>query len=229
MRIISKFDDYYDYLVKVYGVDNKTVYNRLLYNDPINLTKRIDLSRLALLNSYINYMEHEVYVLVVCDKRFLVSYKKIGKKPRNSYYDYRERGYEMFDEREFLKHVHLKYDGASFKWVDDAVVNQLKSLKYVINHNDNKFLEISRLIGQPIYFIRCRNFNNCEIVGNSPILKDIKGFSKFYEPTRLYQDISYYVGNILKENPDTKSIVEVSNKTKIIKAGFDVKTSFRGK
>lgn len=227
MRILSKFDDYYDYISKVYGVDNKIVYNRPLHNNKIELKKLINLSKLAIINSYLDLTEHEVYILVVCDKRFLVSYRKIGEKDPYSHYDYRERGYEMFDEDAFFKQVYGKYDGS--RWIKSAVVNQLKSLKYVIGTNDNAFLDISRLVGQPVYFISCRHFNDVKIVENYPILKDIKGFSKHYDPERLFMDLSYYIGNLLNENPDMKPPVVVSDKTKIVKNGFDLKISFRGK
>ena len=43
----------------------------------------------------------------------------------------------------------------------------------------------------------------------------------------MYQEISYFIGNTMNESPDIKPPVEISNKDKISKAGFDLKNSFR--
>lgn len=59
-----------------------------------------------------------------------------------------------------------------------------------------------------------------------PILADL-GFPKLIDPYSLYQDLSYFVGNLLHESPDMKPPVEVSNADKIHAAGFDLKQSFR--
>jgi hypothetical protein len=45
--------------------------------------------------------------------------------------------------------------------------------------------------------------------------------------TQMYQELSYFMGNTIKEHPDTEPPVEVSNNCKIINAGFDLKQSFR--
>ena len=65
-------------------------------------------------------------------------------------------------------------------------------------------------------------------------MKIISPFKDYYDwvagimsAEQCYQEISHFLGNVLRENPDTKPPVQVDDKHKIIGAGFDTKTSFR--
>ncbi len=59
-----------------------------------------------------------------------------------------------------------------------------------------------------------------------PILKDI-GFNHVQSPEQTYQDISYYMANVLRENPDVVPPVKIADKDRIVQHGFDLKQSFR--
>ena len=59
-----------------------------------------------------------------------------------------------------------------------------------------------------------------------PVLQDV-GFASIMSAEQCYQEISHFLGNVLRENPDTKPPIQVDDKYKIIGAGFDTKTSFR--
>jgi hypothetical protein len=97
---------------------------------------------------------------------------------------------------------------------------------------ENPFLiELSRKIGHPVYVISevihidDGKFKIC-INGQCPILKII-GMPTLVPATQMYQELAYFVGNTLKPVPDADPPVEVSNIQKILKAGFDLKRSFR--
>jgi hypothetical protein len=59
-----------------------------------------------------------------------------------------------------------------------------------------------------------------------PVLQDV-GFASIMSAEQCYQEISHFLGNVLRESPDIKPLVEIDDKYKIIGAGFDTKTSFR--
>jgi hypothetical protein len=58
---------------------------------------------------------------------------------------------------------------------------------------------------------------------NTPL--SIFQFYKIFDPYSAFQAVQSYVSGVL--GAGEKPIIEVSNKTKIVKAGFDLKTSFR--
>lgn len=61
-----------------------------------------------------------------------------------------------------------------------------------------------------------------------PNLSKIQGLSGIYSPHSLYRDLTNFFIQI-KGSVDTKPPVEISNTDKIVKAGFDTKSSFRGR
>jgi hypothetical protein len=93
-------------------------------------------------------------------------------------------------------------------------------------------VELSRKIGAPVFVIlnAGRKWNSdkieVEISGQCPILKEI-GMPALVSAPQMYQELAYFVGNTMKEHPDTEPPVEVSNTSKILNAGFDLKQSFR--
>ncbi len=63
---------------------------------------------------------------------------------------------------------------------------------------------------------------------NPPLLSTV-GIDKVYSPEKLYQDIEYYLLNVINESPDVLPAGNppMTNKEKIISKGFDYKKSFR--
>jgi kynurenine formamidase len=57
------------------------------------------------------------------------------------------------------------------------------------------------------------------------VLADL-GLPRIYDAQQLYQDLSYFLGNQMHENPDTKPPVNISDKDRIAQHGFD-QQSFR--
>lgn len=61
-----------------------------------------------------------------------------------------------------------------------------------------------------------------------PNLSKIQGMSGIFSPHEIYRDLTNFFIRI-KDSVDTKPPVEIANEDKIVKAGFDTKTSFRGR
>lgn len=62
-----------------------------------------------------------------------------------------------------------------------------------------------------------------------PNLSEIKGLAKVYTPEQIYQDISYWVTNVLNTSPDVQpaGAPPQTDKEKIVAHGLDLKQSFR--
>lgn len=95
-----------------------------------------------------------------------------------------------------------------------------------------QLIELSRLIQAPVFAISGvvvpwrSSKTRITICGQCPILGTV-GFPSLISPFEMYQDLAYFVGNTMKPVPDTEPPVEVSNREKILKAGFDLRQSFR--
>lgn len=93
-------------------------------------------------------------------------------------------------------------------------------------------VDLSRQIQAPVFVVReaCglwKSSNTCiTIAGQCPILQTV-GMPTLIPPSRMYQDLAYFVGNTLNSAPDQQPPVEVTNRQKILKAGFDLTQSFR--
>lgn len=61
---------------------------------------------------------------------------------------------------------------------------------------------------------------------NIPILQEY-GFSGVVDPLKLFQEIEYYLVNVMQDSPDTMPPTTMTDKEKIVAAGFDTKQSFR--
>lgn len=92
-------------------------------------------------------------------------------------------------------------------------------------------VELCRKVKSPVFAISEVKYlsdrrADISICGQCPILGRL-GIPALIDPYQMYQDISMFMGNKMKETPDTKPPVELSNKQKILKAGFDLVRSFR--
>jgi hypothetical protein len=52
-------------------------------------------------------------------------------------------------------------------------------------------------------------------------------FPSLISPQQMYQDLAMFMGNRMKDTPDVQPPVELNNRQKIVKAGFDLIQSFR--
>jgi hypothetical protein len=243
MLIISKFKDYYDGVVGTTGIDKTIVYNReskefnpkdkdypkFLFNS-YSLRKKLDINPIIDLTPYsspflkkdIVYKTYQYFVIGFCGKQYI--------------------GFKLF-YRDYIDNNEIKYD---IIYGYDNIANYLDMTKKSYHNNNNfeerynkiinfDYIDIFREFNIPIFVyedsVGFSIFNkpikkthiNFKFIIN-PILKDYE-FYKVFDTYQTFQEISMFLGGVLGNNG--KDIVEVDNKTKILKYGFDLKTSFR--
>lgn len=88
-------------------------------------------------------------------------------------------------------------------------------------------LEISRKVNAPVFtFDTVFSSYEIHVDGEIPILGDI-GLPSKINSQQLYQDIAYFLGNIMKLSPDMMPATSMTDKEKVLQHGFDKKVSFR--
>lgn len=105
----------------------------------------------------------------------------------------------------------------------------------VLRDSNNTIMNIHKELEQPVFTFNCFhggltgistiNFNS-NVTIEIPNLSQIQGISGVISTFEIYQGISNFFVE-LKGNEDLNPPVELANNDKIVKAGFDIKTSFR--
>jgi hypothetical protein len=62
--------------------------------------------------------------------------------------------------------------------------------------------------------------------GRLPRLGEL-GFAAIFSAEQAYQNLSYFVGNYLRDSADLNPPAAVSDRDRIVQHGFDLKKSFR--
>lgn len=232
MKIISKFKDYYDHFSNIHGTDDKIVYLRQDGKAKETCVK-VDKSNIKVVigqqNKLINSNTYYFQYLVVCGKLYLLTSAYPQTFPNLPY------TFKLITNDEF-KHVRSRVFSKSW-------INQLKE-EDLIGYQDDFLIELSKIVGLPVFTYKVIfNYddevkglpNGAKIDSNKVYLKinetcpnlSEMGLTKHYPADQLYQDISYFISNILNESADTNPPVELGDDCKIVKHGFDLKKSFR--
>lgn len=222
MKLISGFKDYYDYVGHQYGTgDPKNTYVRGKISGQY-VCAEIDIPSPITRSNYWNGAEKEPdhYWLALNGKFYQVvkEYEKFHVLHKSTL------------SEEFYKK--LTQSNRAFRWIH----NRHKEV-----YDDEKFLKLFRALQLPVFAFTTHKYTGLgptvevkdsegntwlKVFTNTPVLSDL-GFPKFYDAFQMYQDISYFNGNMLSENPDGSPISVMTDKEKIVAAGFDTKVSFR--
>lgn len=223
MVIQSKFKDYYDYVAQQYGGgDPKIRYVRKRIKEGYDertggwlLAVQMDSSPVQDPDSMTNYYNAsnnllEFAFLAVAGKPYLLSreHKDYGWRDLD--------GYAITD-------VATVRDGSRYLRRRDWSF---------LGEEDSRLIELSRKVGAPVFVIDrlSRNWRRdgytIGVDPLCPILKDL-GMASLVPAEQMYQELAYFMGNTMHPSPDVKPPVEVSNRDKILAAGFDLKQSFR--
>lgn len=216
MVIKSSFKDYYDFVANQYGGgDPRLVYERGPFSDE-QLRTEIDDWKLMDPTRYwhiFNYEQMEHRYLVIAGKAYLLI-----RTPHIYYYQIANdlEGYKIQDPNKENKKLP--------KWMT-------YQSKIEFGKEDQSLVELCRKIKAPVFIIDRISYlkgRRAEVSINKkcPILSRF-GVPALINPYQMYQDLSMFMGNKMKECPDTRPPVELGNKQKIVKAGFDVVQSFR--
>jgi len=226
MKIVSPYKDYYDYLAHIYGQDNHVVYLR---GEIVDATRKTHFSMYCHHTSLCfpefyncvdvpNHPKWHFRFLVVCGRQYLCVRK------RNENMDFTPYPWEIYDAH---KHSDIQL-GFKPRYSWQGLSN--KSNAYYKGEYNPKLIELSKLLQQPVFFIdgNTGSGDSRVVLVNSfvPKLGEL-GFASIMTAEKLYQDIEYFIGNTLKDNPDIAPPVNVSDKDLIVAKGFDIKKSFR--
>lgn len=212
MKIISKIKDYYDYVGKIYGEDEKIPYNRLDLNKDeyrdVCIPAPFKSRDQKLHNMHGHIQGKHIHQLIVCGHVFTVEKET-----------YTNESYKLISKETLDL---LATDGNTYRY-------------FRRNHKENyykgEFLEeaktMCKLVGQPVIVYTGRDRDdNLSFSRRIPNLGDA-GVPAYFKPEEMFQMIQQFISNEIRENPDTQPPVEVEDKYKIIGHGFDLKTSFR--
>jgi len=235
MIIKSSFKDYYDFVAKQFGGgDPRVVYARGRLAPIKNIDGAMvegtleveidncpleDLSRRRYFTRWSEEYDEKNYAyLVICGKCYLIwSDLSIDKNNLNSY---------SLVPVDLIEETLKKKSRYYWRPYDFGIV---------FGKESPFLIELSRKIKEPVFVIQEVNYfgygrtqRSAKIIiaGQCPILNEI-GIPAIIQPYQMYQDIAYFVGNTLKPVPDNAPPVEVTNRMKILKAGFDLVTAFR--
>jgi len=217
MLILTRRKDYYDYLIGKYGVDrnivfdrNKNIGNFEINSFPFYLPEDIrDEQYPHILVSQFNY-------IVVCGKAYLTIIDVNGERilTRDDLKKKKIRNNVSHHRYFWTKHKRKKE-------INDELI------KYYVGAYHIKFIEIHKKIDCPIFRITNISRNGIDLYEKTPVLTNIKGLVNVLPADMIYKELTYFIGNVLRNNPDPEIYSEISNKHKILKGGFDPVTSFR--
>lgn len=243
MKISSPFQDYYDHVPHVYGDggDPKVLYVRTRV-EPLGMfydgTQHDDIPVEDCIFHMVNYKSkfkigeqlYQTAAVIICGKIYPVVRKApvIGRPMKAM------EGFHVctpfYQSDKFAK---AQYQGSVF----DRKLRDYRPR--VFTSMDEAFpesavaLQLCRDLRQPVLFVFDSNRTayrsyKWDVHRRIPILSHM-GFANVLEPTKLYQDIAYFVGNYVNETPDTQPAGKPpqTDKDKIASHGFDSKISFR--
>lgn len=216
MKIQSRFKDYYDYIAHLYGDGDPRVpyvreplteFNAYGFRNDLTIKHQVEYHIPDFTNPRNRLHGYQFAVLVIMDRPFLAYRKAQPDLGDFVVYDFNVNPLMLTDKR--------------FKWSEGTI-------DYPRGLASENILALTKKVGAPVYLIRMSSRYTKEVYVQSEIPNLGKmGVASFYPAQQLYQDLAYFVGNTMKDNPDTKPPVEVDNLTRLQQYGFDKKISFR--
>lgn len=213
MVIQSKFKDYYDYVAHLYGGgDPRIVYQRKRIENTKVEMQKCPLPDLTQVTSWYTTDQNPLqfaFLIVTATPYLLLradSYQWKGLE-----------GYRIIEPRTLDAQRRHAWWTPQWEFIGQPSAN---------------LLELSRLVDAPVFVVTDINPRwpkDGVTVGVDelcPVLKEV-GMPALISPEQMYQQLAYFMGNTMHPSPDTQPPVEVSNRDKILAAGFDLRQSFR--
>lgn len=214
MRIINRpeYYDYYDHAVP-YVPDDETVFDRNKIADLVLLRPSDTLNEIQLTDEFCPRVEFAV--LGFCGKTYIIA--EYLKHPRYVLGRPRKKIVcKSVDEVEYELKVR-------FRKSERLRVTRL----FEIFSESSAYLDLFTTNSTPIFFASFTTVWQkwMERANQSNFkLKDVV-FERIFPAAQAYQEIEMFIANVLNNKAETP--VSVSNEAKILKSGFDLKTSFR--
>lgn len=238
MKIISKFKDYYDYLVGIYGEDPLLFFDRRENNpqfaDLPHTTMRellppqfLENFDFPCLSESVLYVGNQRVWLFNTGDKIYTSFDVVSAEYER--YNIHGKGYFFFLKIQFADgEIHRIYDNSWHhvlsnprKWQDNCQVQ-------VVDRTKEEFVEAYAKV--PL-LLRCLdNFNLKKVRETQPvhitINPQLSTLGVYLPEEWVWQEISAYLGQLRSEQETSPP---VPDKNKIENKGFDVKHSFRPK
>ena len=199
MKIISKYKDYYDYLIGIYGVDEKIILDRTEFESFEILESKI-------ITFFICGKTFDAYFYLP-EKRFIFGQELLDRFPRG-----KDRYFKWMSKRN-------KARENTYVSIYDEVYKRFYNAHPLIAKDSEK---INEKLNCPI--ICCISsvylYNGTRNYVKYPKLSDL-GIQKILPPQEIYLMLAEWLAP--KDNIEDK----MTDKEKIVAAGFDLKTSFR--
>lgn len=131
---------------------------------------------------------------------------------------------EILSERTLDRLWKDAFTGSGRPWLPETPWEEVKRFT---GAESADLLKVHRALNAPIFSFHIGIHGYLHVDNEIPILSEIPGFvKKAGDPGVFYQRIyNFFIEN--RANTDLEPPVEVDNKSKILKAGFDMRTSFR--
>ena len=216
----SQFRDYYDYVAHLYGGgDPSCVYVRKRivereFHNGVSTAGNLDVTQKGIVKlPYIDSLNLSLGCsfkwLSVCGKYYLLisedGFRKI---------------WSVYTPEKYPKIASI-IGGKRSRWsIEDLSVGSIGVFS-------TSLLELSRKFNAPVFTLSNLFWKNIvNVDGEIPILGDI-GFASIINAQQIYQDLSYFMANIIKTSPDLGPVNIISDEEKILQHGFDIRQSFR--
>lgn len=240
MLIVSKFRDFYDSVAYQKGVDKTLVYKRELKELKFDPDDRLKNHKMLYSygrdkafpsfnsNNYSSWMRRsagdfklETFIIGFCGKIYPVCKRTDVIKNETGIEDVVSYIY-TYDK--ILEQFETVYKGKNDDWWKSRLSEELSYFKTYCERNDVK--ELFYQYKSPIFTIDnlIDNIRDNKNLILNPCLKDFE-FYKCMDTYQVFQELEMYIGGVLGSNG--KDTVEVSDESKIVGKGFDLKTSFR--
>lgn len=209
VKIVSNFKDYYDYLTNYYGVDNHIVYNRnnklvqvQADNNIYNTNSWLDSYGLFIdVEKFLNPTEQTLYKSIIEKKLFLYFCGEFFLVKKTLYK--LKNGTEKINVE--LSKLTVFNETLEQYFKDNNIVSAL------IYGNDYTHFYIKNKYKIRSHFKVEINPKLIEFLGNE------------FSAEEVFQNIETFIGKLNTQKP----LLEVNNDQKIVKYGFDLKSSFR--
>lgn len=217
MKIISPFKDYYDWIAGKYGggdprlvykrtkIQGQNIKDRVIYD--IVSGRSYELSSLNANRYRLGKSTYSFNILIFCGRPYLVV--KIDGATNILSEEKHPDLWQMLNKTS---------NGIT------SLLLKSTSIDFYLGKQTQFAENLCKEYDQPVLLII--NGLGAVVDDRIPVLQDV-GFASIMSAVQCYQEISHFLGNVLRESPDTKPPIQVDDKYKIIGAGFDTKTSFR--
>lgn len=232
MHIISNFKDFYDYLQFSFGQDDNIYWDRNFIDnksDKLELDVKVDkykynLKRTDTLQFANNSFYYFNYISIL-GKSYPIVFKHLDNNFKSKFLscDFFIDLKHEFSEFYFLRLLKHKIKINDIFTIEsyNEIMNKVKLA------NSELLLNLSYTYKQPIFMYRINYYSNIiHITNKIPNLTKYNNLVSVLDPIKLYKDIYNFFINIYNDTLNV-NIKEIDNKTKIEKAGFDAKKSFR--